>query len=336
MPSHAASKGHVPLVEVIRAGRLECVHYGSVAICDARGGLLAAHGNPEQPTFLRSSAKPFQAVTVVRTGAADRWGFTAEELALCCASHGAQPLHLTVVHSMLAKCGLTPDDLRCGPHAPMHTPSADALVRDGKKPEPIHNNCSGKHAGMLAVCRHQGWPTATYLSADHPLQRANVESMAAFAGLQASEIPLGVDGCGVPTFYLPLARVATAFARLACDHEKLGSYLAPAQRIVQAMAAYPVQVSTEGHFGAQLLQHVGKHVVGKGGAEGVFGAGLIGKGVGVAIKISDGGGRAIAPVMVRLLEQLLPDVELAGLKNEALKPICNTLGDEVGELRVVI
>src|SRR5262249_18510329 len=161
----------------------ECVHYGCVAVCDIYGNLIYSRGDAELPTYLRSSAKPFQAVTVVQSGAAERWELTDAELAVCCASHGAQPLHLQVVGSILSKCGLTPDDLLCGPHEQMHGPSADALAGRGQKPNRIHNNCSGKHAGMLATCRHKGWPTATYLQADHPLQLANRQTMAAFAGM---------------------------------------------------------------------------------------------------------------------------------------------------------
>jgi L-asparaginase II len=329
---------HVPLVEVSRAGRVECVHYGSVAVCDVTGRLLFAAGDPDSRTYLRSSAKPFQAVAVVQSGAAERWGFTDEELALCCASHGAQPFHLRAVESMLGKCGLTPSALKCGPHAPLHAPSAEALATNRQKPQPIHNNCSGKHAGMLAVCRHMHWPIETYLQPDHPLQWTNLTNMALFAGVAATEIPLGVDGCGVPTFYLPLSRVAAAFARLANAGEP-AELKEATRRVAGSMVAFPVHVAYEGNFGAVLLESVGEpkgaspRLLAKGGAEGVFGVGLIGRGIGIACKISDGASRAIPPVIVRLLEQFLDGADLTALKRLVLKPITNTRGEEVGELR---
>lgn len=327
--------GHVPLVEVVRGGRFECVHYGCIAVCDTHGTILDSRGDPELPTYLRSSAKPFQAVTAVQSGAADRWAFTEAELALCCASHGAQPLHLQAVNSILNKCGLTPDALLCGPHPPLHGPSAEALILRGEKPGRIHNNCSGKHAGMLATCRHTGWPTATYLQAGHPLQVANRQTMATFAGTDAAAIPLGVDGCGVPTFYLPLAQIAAAFARLANPESLPPPLHQCARRVVNAMANHPLHVAYEGNFGALLLQHLGRHVTGKGGAEGVFGVGLIGRGIGIACKISDGANRAIPPLIVEHLARFAPDLPLNEFRHDVVKPVTNTRGEEVGELRVL-
>ena len=328
--------GRVPLVEVVRAGRVECVHYGCVAVCDADGNVLDALGHPELPTYLRSSAKPFQAATIVQLGAADRWNLTDAELALCCASHGAQPFHLEIVRSILAKCGFTPDDLLCGPHPPLHGPSAEALACSGQKPDRIHNNCSGKHAGMLAACRHKNWPAATYLEANHPLQQANLQTMAAFAGMDAAAIPLGVDGCGVPTFYLPLARIATAFARLANPDACPAPFDQCARRVVNAMARHPLHVAFDGELGAHLLQHLGEHVTGKGGAEGVFGVGLIGRGVGIACKISDGAHRALPALLVAMLERFARDLNLDPFRRDALKPVKNTRGEVVGELRAVM
>jgi L-asparaginase II len=326
----------VPLVEVDRGGRLECVHFGTLAVCDSKGRVLLARGDPETATYLRSSAKPFQAATVIQTGAADRYHLTAEELALCCASHGAQPIHLSVVQSILDKCDFKCDDLQCGPQVPAHGPSAEALAHAGLKPDRIHNNCSGKHAGMLAVCRHLGWPSETYLQADHPLQQANIRSMAAFAGVEPAQIPLGIDGCGVPTFYLPVSRIATAFARLANAEASPPPYADAARRITQAMVAHPVLVGYEGQFGAILMESVKGLVIGKGGAEGVFGLGLVGRGIGIACKIGDGASRAIPPLMVALLERFLEDVDLTALRQSCLRPVLNTRGEEVGELRVVI
>ena len=178
----------VPLVELQRGGRLECVHLGHAVVCNANGSVVLALGDPRFGTYLRSSAKPFQAATVLASGAAERFGFSEAELALVCASHGAQATHVEGARSILSKCGLTPAALQCGPHLPMHEPSAAALLASGRRPEPIHNNCSGKHAGMLAACRHQGWPIESYLAPDHPLQQANAATLAAFIGCRADEL----------------------------------------------------------------------------------------------------------------------------------------------------
>ncbi len=327
--------GPVSLVEVRRSGRLECVHYGSIAVCDAKGQLIFGRGDPEQPTYLRSSGKPFQATTVVKLGAAERWELAADELAVICASHGAQTIHVETVQSILKKCGLTPDALMCGPHEPAHGPSAAALIRAGKKPERIHNNCSGKHSGMLAACRHKDWPTDSYLKPDHPIQQENLRTVAAFVDTPSKDVPVGTDGCGVPSFYLPLTKLATAYARLGNTKSAPEGYAASAAKVAEAISTHPVHIAFEGQFGALLLEHLGKHVVAKGGAEGVFCAGLTGRNLGIAFKIIDGTARAIPFVTAKLLEQFLHEVRLDDFKKAVLKPILNTRDEEVGELRVV-
>jgi L-asparaginase II len=320
-----------PLVEVRRSGRLESVHAGSVAVCDAEGRLVHSRGNPFQATYLRSSAKFFQTLTVLRLGAADRWGFDAEELALMCASHGAQPLHLRVVRSMFQKAGLSEDQLQCGPHLPSHEPSAEALICAGQKPTRIHNNCSGKHAGMLAACKHKDWPLETYHRPEHPLQQENMATLAAMCG-HAGPIPTGNDGCGVPTFYITLVEAATAAARLITPGARPQGWDVFADRIVDAVSQHPIHVDRENHFGAQLLQHLGNQLIGKVGAEGVFVIGLKTKGLGIALKIADGASRAISPVIVGLLRQFISVTEIEPLAQIVLKPLTNTRGEEVGEL----
>jgi len=188
---------------------------------------------------------------------------------------------------------------------------------------------------MLAVSKHMGWPLDSYLSPDHPVQVANRANLAAFAGVKPEVVAAGTDGCGVPTFYLPLAKLATAYARLANARARPPELGEAGETVVRAMTTNPVHVAYEGSFGAVLLQHIGKYVVAKGGAEGVFTAGLIGRDVGIAFKISDGTNRAIPFVLMRLLEQFLHEVRLDDVKKATLKPILNTRGQEVGELKVV-
>ncbi|MCC6748138.1 MAG: asparaginase [Deltaproteobacteria bacterium] len=325
----------VPLAEVVRSGRRESLHHGVLAVCDAAGRVVLARGEPGLRTYLRSSAKPFQAVSVLELGTAERLGLTEEELAVIVASHGAEPFQLELVASILRKAELTEEALQCGPHDPLHRPSAAALAARGETPRRVHNNCSGKHAGMLAACRTQGWPVESYRDPAHPLQERNRRTLAAFAGISADGLAVGVDGCGVPSFYLSLAEAATAFARLATGAADRPEHHAAATRVLAAMQGFPVHVAYEGHFGALLSEHLGPEVVAKGGAEGVFCLGLPGLGLGLACKILDGASRAVPTVVLAALGRLLPVADLEPLRAKALRPVKNTLGEVVGELRPV-
>ncbi|MCS7161018.1 MAG: asparaginase [Gemmatales bacterium] len=325
---------YVPLIEVLRNDRVESVHHGAWALCDAQGRLLAARGDPQVRFYLRSSAKPFQCITVIHLGAAAQFELTDEELAVICASHGAEEVHLQAVRSILRKCGLDEKALRCGAHWPLHSPSQEQLLRRGESPLPIHNNCSGKHAGMLAACRQQNWPLDSYLEPTHPLQRANLQTMSVYSGCAEKDIALGTDGCGVPSFYMTLRSLATAYARLAQPEALPKDWLAATQRVVQSMTAHPRLVAYEGHFNTELMQLLGQHLVAKGGAEGVFGLAIPQRGWGLAIKISDGNSRAIPPFVVAWLEKHGPDLPLEPLRRRAFAPITNTRGQPVGRFRL--
>ncbi|GBD37504.1 hypothetical protein HRbin36_02639 [bacterium HR36] len=326
---------YFPLVEVLRNQRVESVHYGAWALCDTEGRVITARGNSQVRFYWRSSAKPFQCVTVVHLGAAAQFTLTDEELAVICASHGAEEVHLSAVRGILKKCGLAENALRCGPHLPLHGPSQERLLRRGESTLPIHNNCSGKHAGMLAACRQQNWPVESYLEPEHPLQRANLQTVSVFSGCREKEIGLGTDGCGVPSFYLSLQALATAYARLANPESLPKDWRASAQRIVQAMISHPRLVAYEGHFNTELMQHLGKYLVAKGGAEGVFGLGLRGRGLGLAVKVSDGSSRAIPPLVVALLEKNVPGLPVTELRRRVYAPLTNTRGQPVGTMRVL-
>lgn len=325
---------YVPLVEVLRNDRVESVHYGAWAVCDTSGQLVQGRGDARVAFYLRSSAKPLQCATVVHLGAAAQFQLTEAELAVVCASHGAEEVHLQAVGSILRKCGLEETALRCGPHLPLHPPSQERLLRAGHKPLPIHNNCSGKHAGMLAACRQQNWPVDSYLGRDHPLQRANLSTVAIFSAMKESDIGLGTDGCGVPSFYLPLAQLATAYARLANPESLPRDWRSAAEVIVRSMCRHPRLVAYEGHFNTQLLEHLGEHVVAKGGAEGVFAVGIRRGGLGIALKISDGTSRTIPPVVVALLEKFLSPALLETMRRIAFAPLANTRGEPVGAFRL--
>src|SRR5262245_37181713 len=205
---------HATVLVRRRGALVEGERFGHIAVVDSGGRLVGALGDPGHRTYFRSAAKPFQAMAMVLSGAPERFGFGPRELALACASHGGEEAHVETARGMLAKIGLSEDALECGVHEPLSERAAAALRAAGVKATAIHNNCSGKHAGMLAACRARGWPTAGYHRPDHPLQREILEHVSAFTGLRAAEIAIGIDGCSVPCFGVPLERMALAYARL--------------------------------------------------------------------------------------------------------------------------
>lgn len=291
------------IAQVFRGDLVESLHRGDIAVVDGQGRIVAAVGDPEKVTYMRSSAKPIQALPVVETGAADAFGLTEEELAVICASHSAEQEHIQVVRGILEKIGLDESFLACGVHAPLDEVSARLLILEGKDPGPIHNNCSGKHAGMLAMAVHLGFSLQDYFLPDHPLQQLILTTMSEMTGLARDEIRIGVDGCGVPVFGLPLRRMAWAYARMISPGLEARRAEA-ARRIVTAMTRHPVLVAGHGRFNAELLLKTRGRVWGKSGAEGVFCLGLPGPGLGVAVKVEDGSSRAIPPVVLEVLQQL--------------------------------
>ncbi|MDP8952850.1 MAG: asparaginase [Actinomycetota bacterium] len=277
---------------------MESVHRGRYAVCDAQGEVLDSLGDPGGYVHLRSSAKPFQALPLVFSGAADAFGITREEISVACGSHSAEPRHLAAVRSILRKAGLSEDDLQSGAHPPMHVPTAARLVKGGEEPRPIHGNCSGKHAGMLAVCAHAGWDSAGYRDPDGPLQKLVRRTVAKLCGLESEEIWIAGDNCGVPVFILPLGNLALGFARLAAAGgvEDFPEDLAEAvERVRDAMRRHPFMVAGTGRFDTALMRST--DLVAKSGAEGVFAAGHP-DGWGLALKVSDGAGRAVAPTAI--------------------------------------
>jgi len=287
-----------------RTGLVENEHHGSVAVANAEGRPVGWVGDPEARFYLRSSAKPLQALSVVASGAYQAFGMTPKELAVCCASHSGSDEHRETVASLLAKAGLGPEDLRCGTHMPGDAAARRALEAKGERPSPLHNNCSGKHTGMLVTARHLGAPTDTYLSIDHPVQQMILANLKALADVEAADIHIGVDGCGAPVHALPLRAMATAFARVA-SRGNMPDRLRPAALAVRrATAAHPHMVASRGSFNTELLAAFAGDAVAKAGAEALFCAGFAKAGVGVAVKIGDGSFGAMPPVVMRILAEL--------------------------------
>jgi L-asparaginase II len=312
-----------PLVRVVRSGLEESVHAGHVAVCDADGRLIAAAGDPDRRVFARSSMKPIQAsVSLGRIGA----DVPDELVAISTASHHAEPRHLTAVRRLLRAGGVTESALRCPPALPAH---ADDIARTGARRRRLFYNCSGKHAAMLAASAATGWALETYVEPQHPLQREIRTAVA--RATDVNDPTIGVDGCGVPVFGLPLRAMATAFARLARP-ERLGSIASNAERVVSAMRAHPFLIA--GTNGADtMVMEAARDVVCKYGAEALHCAALLDRGVGVAVKIADGSERAAGPALVHalaLIEALSAD-ERERLEPLARRPVLGG-GRPVGEM----
>ena len=320
-----------------RGETIENLGLGMVAACDARGVLLASAGDCDRPVFLRSAGKPIQALPLVLSGAAEAFGFGDAEIALACGSHAGSARHLEVLARMLAKAGLREEHLRCGIHPPVDPGERERLRTAGEAPSRRHGNCSGKHAGFLATARHGGYDLESYLDPGHPVQRGVLEALAALAGMDQAAIALATDGCGAPTFALPLRAVARSFAAFA-DPPSAPSGLAPGlTRIGRAMAAEPWCVGGDGHFETELMRATHGRIIIKPGAEGVLA--LAAGGIGLAIKLEAGvSGEPLHAVTVDALEQLelLGGSELEAVARWRRPSIRNLAGTVTGRLEPLL
>jgi len=303
VPEHAFD-GAVPLVTVMRGEYVGGLHRGMAAAVDSAGDELIAIGDTGQRVFLRSGAKPFQLMPAVLSGAVDRFGVTQQELAVLAASHHGEQGHIEAVYSVLAKAGLEESALHCGIHPPLSEEAARVRWREGKDPSPVCNNCSGAHTGMLLACLTNGWPLDSYGLAGHPLQIETRAILATFAGMPEGEIQLAVDNCDVPTFRIPLRSAALAFARLASGAAVPTALATAARRIRDAMTSHPTMVGGTVSFDSALMAAARGQIVCKGGAEAFQGVGIVAPGAGVALKVADGGSRAVPPACLAILSQL--------------------------------
>jgi L-asparaginase II len=289
------SDGVAALFELTRGRIVESVHYGAIAIVDSRGLLQYSCGDPQTLAFLRSSAKPFQALPFFERGGPERFGLSQKEQALLCASHEGSDEHVRTVESIQAKAGIRESDLLCGVHMPGDAKAYEALIAGGEAPTPNRNNCSGKHSGMLAHAKMRGLPLATYLEIEHPIQQDILTAVAEMSGYPREKIEVGIDGCSAPNFAVPLYNAALAFARL-CDPHDLSEGRAKAlTQITAAMTGHPEMISGENEFDCRLMRAGAGGIVSKRGAEGFqalgLKAGVLGPGsagLGIAFKVSDG------------------------------------------------
>lgn len=325
-------------LEVLRGGLVESRVSADVAVVDSLGQIRFWWGDPDRETFWRSAAKPFQAMPLVESGAAARFGLTGEELAIIAGSHGGEPYHVDLVAKILAKGGGAPADLLCGVHPPYDVASAEALIRQQREPTVLHNNCSGKHAGMVLLARTLGASVAGYDQPDHPVQQAIGRTVAHMAGISRGLVPSAVDGCGVPTFYLSIARMAFAYARLVDPRGLDPAQAGAALLMAEALRTYPRAVAGTGRVEVTLAEATGGRLVAKGGAEAVFCLGIPERGWGVAIKADDGGGRAIGSLAAAVLADIgvLSEEEITRLADTIAPVLSNRQGLAVGQLRPVL
>lgn len=329
-------------VEVTRGGIVESVHAAAIAVCDPGGEVIARLGDPDLTILLRSAAKPFQAAAVLASGAAERFHLVEPEVALIAGSHAGETAHVEVASSILAKAGVPPEALRCGIHVPFSRAVARRLSLSGKAPSPLMNNCSGKHAGMLAAARAGGHDQEGYLNPDHPVQVANRESVALFTGRPLPEIQIAVDGCSAPSFAVSLRETATAYALLASilgNGAGEGPLRAEVGTVIRAMRAHPAMVAGEGMLDTELMRAV-PGLIAKVGADGIHTMGWSGpRGpLGIALKVMDGNvGRGRTSVVLAVLDALgaLPDP--SGLPESILagQTVRNHRRLEVGEVRPI-
>ena len=324
------------IVEVTRGSAVESRHRVAVAIATADGRIVESHGDTDACVFPRSAIKPIQSLGLLESGAADAFAVPEARIALSAASHGGEPMHTTAVLDWLAKIGLDESALECGPHLPYHADTAEALIRTSAPPGRAHNNCSGKHAGMLTVCRHLGLPLRGYTDPGHKLQKRIEKTYEDFLSVKLDASPRGIDGCSLPQIAVPVSALAVGIARFGKPDGAFDAARAAAcKRMAAAIIANPYMLAGTGRFCTRALIAARGHAVLKTGAEGVYMAAIPAKGIGIALKVADGAARAAEVAMARLLEKHggfpdTPRAEIDALVNPVLK---NYAGLQVGDIR---
>ncbi len=325
----------VLLVEETRGEVVESLSRGDIAVTNREGQLLFYAGDPGKYTFMRSAAKPIQAMEVVLSGAGDYFGFNDRELAIMCASHFGQPMHRQTVEGILNKIGLTRDHILAGAVTSRNPDYALELARKGLPADPLFNDCSGKHAGMLAVCRYKGYPVENYTDTDHPLQQEILQTIASITDCQAHQITLGIDGCSLPVHALPLDRMARAYARLANPGHLSQPHRKAARIIYDAMNRNPEMIAGTNGFCSDLLRLTSGKMIAKIGAQGIYCIGIQNKNRGLAVKMEDGSMKRLPPAVISILDQLdVLDQEEARALDQYRKPDnLNDARHKVGEIR---
>ena len=326
------------LAKVIRGATVESVHRGHLIVVDGKGNVVKSIGNPETVTFFRSSAKAFQAIPFLRSGAARFFGFDEKEIALAVASHSGEKFHTELAAKMLEKAGLSESDLRCGIQLPFNEKRAEEMIRASEKPTQLHNNCSGKHVAMLAFAKHIGAEIETYDRLENPVQQAILECVAEFTEISKEKIEIGIDGCAAPNFALPVSAMAKSFAKLVFPPENLDEKTLDAvKRIVAAMLNFPELIGGTDRLDTVIMQAAHGKIISKVGAEGVYLAGVLPSekwktGLGIAFKIEDGEDKRARPVLAVELLRQLGILSKSDLTEISPMIIYNRRGDAVGKV----
>ncbi len=329
-PAAGGVSANPVLVEVTRGAMVESRHCGAFAVVDVEGRVIASAGDTERPIYARSAIKPLQAIPLVESGAAEAFGLGDAEIALACASHRGEARHVETVTAWLARIGCSVADLECGAHLPSNQRALAELLGARGAAHAAHNNCSGKHTGFLTLARHLGLATQGYIRLEHGVQQRVLGTLESMTGLDLGAAPRGIDGCGIPVIAVPLGNLALAMARLADPADQPEPRQAACARIRAAMAAEPFMVSGSGQFCTRVISETGGRALVKTGAEGVFCGALPESGLGIALKIDDGAGRAAEVAMAGLLARFGPLDAAHELRAPQLH---NRAGARVGELR---
>lgn len=350
------SEHYKPVFKLTRGNIVESIHFGAIAVVDSSGHLLAWYGDPKTITFMRSSAKPLQALPFIENGGDQSFHLTSREIAIMCASHLGTDEHVEVIKGIQGKVGVQESDLLCGTHLLSDLETVEAMRMRGELVTPNRNNCSGKHTGMLAHARMRGFPIADYINPEHPVQKTILQSLAQMCGMQVDQVELGTDGCSAPNFAIPLSNAALGFARLCDPHSLSPERAAACRRITSAMIANPVMVRGEGSFDTRIMQVCSRRILAKSGAEGFLALGIMpgaiaaeSPGIGIAIKVSDGDlstrdsdghfhNRARPAVALEVLNQLgyISEKELESLSEFGpVNPVKNERKIVVGEAHPV-
>jgi L-asparaginase II len=326
----------IPLIEQSRGGTLECVHFGAVAVVDVRGRVIAQAGDPHWVSFTRSTLKALQALPFMRTDGPRRIGFSRQNVAMMCASHSGEPMHVAQVQGMLDKAGVSYKALQCGCHVPLFAQLGVAPAPASGEYDERHNNCSGKHAGFLAHCVEQGWPLDDYLAPAHPVQRAIRRDVARAVGLAPDDLKIGIDGCSAPNYAMPLANLARGYARLASGPAD-GEFGESFAQLAEAMVSHPELVSGTGRSDLAFMRAGRGDWVSKAGADGVQAVASRSRGQAFALKIIDGNPVAVSAVTVAVLDQLgwTDERQREELRPWRAEAIANLRGIQVGERKAV-
>lgn len=322
------------LVKVSRGDMVESLHRGHVAVVNSKGELLYSLGNPQKVVYARSSMKPIQAIPIVETGAAEHYNFDHADLSLTCASHNGEDQHTNRVQSILERAELGYSDLQCGTHNPRWQDTYEALIKANGEVTSIYNNCSGKHSGMLATAKHMNESISDYYKLDHPVQQRIMEAISDVTEVPKEDIAIGIDGCGVPVHGIPLHNLALGFAKLANPVQLSAKRQEAIHKITTAMMEAPEMVGGTERFCSDFMRVLDGRMFGKAGAEGVYCIGDIETGIGIAIKIEDGNGRATSPVAVEVLSQLglLTEQQKGRLAEYHHPTLKNARKEKIGEL----